>query len=505
MSPVWFNLCVKASHIPFISRIIMKHLTGTWALPLLFSLFCARAASVEAQARSEDISIARSFEIVEQNSLWLKIADSRVESARAQKGALDSFWYPTAELSGTYTHFTSEIEVRESLETLSGGKLSEIGASFPANTLLQEILSAVESTDIVVPIAPRNVASLNVNVVWPLFTGGRRLNSAKMGSALVEIAQTDRRQAESDVLSELVAVYYGVRLAQAVAEVRLQTYDALEKHFRNAARLEQEGMIKRSERLVAEVNAAEARNLWKQSSNDLGVAREALQNLLRADSVTFNPTSELFVLDLLPPRESFHAAAEDNPAIKKLSLQNDIAESELRIKNGAYLPSVALFGSQALYTRGLNRNLVPRTLVGVGLSWTLFDGLAREKSIRSSALVKEQLNDAKTKIAEDIRTAADKLYAELQNSLGSVESLKTALSLSRELVRARRKAFGEGMATSTEVVDAEVLLSEAKLGILAACYRFDTSLMGLLTLCSEAESFIDYASRGVSGTSLVGQ
>mgnify|MGYP001251147279 CR=1 FL=1 len=55
--------------------------------------------------------------------------------------------------------------------------------------------------------------------------------------------------------------------------------------------------------------------------------------------------------------------------------------------------------------------------------------------------------------------------------------------MSEELVRMRKKAFTEGMATSTEVIDAETMLSKVKVARLAAYYEYDVALMNLLALC----------------------
>ena len=61
-----------------------------------------------------------------------------------------------------------------------------------------------------------------------------------------------------------------------------------------------------------------------------------------------------------------------------LGIRQEIQHNELRIANSAYIPTVGLFGKQTLYAHGIRKNLLPRTLVGVGLSWTIFDGLGRE-------------------------------------------------------------------------------------------------------------------------------
>ncbi|MFQ9020637.1 MAG: TolC family protein [Parabacteroides merdae] len=52
--------------------------------------------------------------------------------------------------------------------------------------------------------------------------------------------------------------------------------------------------------------------------------------------------------------------------------------------------------------------------------------------------------------------------------MDNVKALNTTLEMSNELVRIREKSFKEGMATSSDVVDAEVVLSKVKTAFLLA-------------------------------------
>ena len=61
--------------------------------------------------------------------------------------------------------------------------------------------------------------------------------------------------------------------------------------------------------------------------------------------------------------------------------------------------------------------------------------------------------------------------------------MNTTIELSEELVRIRKKSFAEGMATSTEVVDAETMLATVRVARLAAYYEYDVALMNLLAIC----------------------
>ena len=155
----------------------------------------------------------------------------------------------------------------------------------------------------------------------------------------------------------------------------------------------------------------------------------------------------------------------ENYTVNQLQLQSQIARQQLRIDQSGYLPDIAVFGKQTLYAHGIQSNLVPRTIVGVGFTWNLFDGLAREKRIRQSKIAQQTLALGQEKAKEDL-------------SVG--------------LVRIRKKSFAEGMATSTEVVDAETMLATVRVARLAAYYEYDVALMNLLAICGTPERFEKY-------------
>ena len=60
---------------------------------------------------------------------------------------------------------------------------------------------------------------------------------------------------------------------------------------------------------------------------------------------------------------------------------------------------------------------------------------------------------------------------------------------SEELIRIRKVAYSEGMATASEVVDALLANSKVQLLQLSAYYQYDLMLATLLTLCGMPEYF----------------
>ena len=220
----------------------------------------------------------------------------------------------------------------------------------------------------------------------------------------------------------------------------------------------------------------------------------ALRTLLNLeDTCKIEPTSPLFINSTLPAKEEFQQTMRSgNYILNQLSLQQSIAKQQLRIDQSGYLPDIALFGKQTLYAHGIQSNLVPRTIVGVGFTWNLFDGLAREKRIRQSKITEQTLALGKDKAQDDLSVVIDKLYTGLQKAQDNVQALNSTIALSEELVRIRKKSFAEGMATSTEVVDAETMLATVRVARLAAYYEYDVALMNLLAICGTPERFEKY-------------
>jgi outer membrane protein TolC len=309
---------------------------------------------------------------------------------------------------------------------------------------------------------------------------------------MVDIAEVGKEETHALLQTELVQTYYALQLAERIQEVRKQTFQSLDQHYNHALKLEANGLITKAERLFAEVNLQEAKREWEASKKEYEVAHQALCSLLniQENDVEIHPVSPLFVSENLPDELYFkHLIPATNYTINKLRLEESIAESQLKISKSAYLPTIALFGKQTLYAHSLPRNLMPRTLIGIGFTWNLFDGFNREADVRVSRLAKESVSLEKKKAENALDVLVQELYSKIQEAKDETSTLQTTIKMSEELLRIRRKSFEEGMATSTEVVDAEVMLSKVRIAMLLATYQFDVSLASLCSACGVPDLF----------------
>lgn len=440
------------------------------------------------------LSFSEAEAIMTGTSKTMKVAEAAVSMANYERRRANALWWPQLQANGMYAHMSERVEVRQSLSRFTDPAKAYVQQLFPSEFLITGLLDRVGEHTFTFPLLPRDIASVGLTAEWIVFSGGKRWYADKMARSAVDVAENNSRQVADAERVLLVERYYGLVLAQQTEQVCHHRYEALLKHYRDAQRLESVGLIDKAVRLFVQVNMEEATREWNHAKSVVQTAQASLRQLLEvSDSLVLTPSSPLFVDEQLPALSLFtDAMRSNNPVLSTLRVEELMAGDKLRIDLGGYLPDIALFGKQTLYAHGLPSNLLPRTIIGVGFTWNLFDGLERESQIAQTRLAKQSLAWSREETEGELAVAVEELYATLQRTYDEVKVLDSSITLNEELVRMRRIAFPEGMATSAEVVDAENALSEVRLARLAACYAYEVALINLMALCGMTEKFDEY-------------
>lgn len=344
-------------------------------------------------------------------------------------------------------------------------------------------------------IQEKRYAAVNANFIWPVYTGGK-INAANKAAEIdVEEAGLQKEQKQGELMSELVSRYYGLVLAEQACKVRTQVAEAMKKHLFDSEKLAEQGQIARVEFLHAKVALSDAERELKKASREAEIVRRALQNTIAAgDSSDLLPASQLFFLKNLEKEEFFvDLALRNNPQLRLVDSKQELAATGVKLEKSNYLPTVAVSGTYDLANKDLSP-YVPDWMVGVGLKWSLFEGNARNRNLQAARFKEQQVEQAGIKAEEDIRTIIRKLYQQLAMQVEQLEELDTTLEFATTYADSREKAFREGLSTSTELVDARLLVAKVKIERLQALYNYDTSLAVLLQVCGNPELFLEYQS-----------
>jgi outer membrane protein TolC len=143
------------------------------------------------------------------------------------------------------------------------------------------------------------------------------------------------------------------------------------------------------------------------------------------------------------------------------------------------MPTVALFGKRELYTEDLTL-FEPTWAVGANLQWNLFAGGQTAGKQQSAKALQREVSQRTAKAKKDVDLLVEKRWRELEHANGRLLSLAKTTELADESLRAQQKAFAAGMATSLDVVDAQLALARVRVARLKAEYDADVALAGLL-------------------------
>ena len=438
------------------------------------------------------LSLEEALSIARSHNPTLALAHEEVIRAEARSRELNALWFPTLMLTGEYSHNTTEIAAVTTIGEIGSELVGNLAPIIEANPTIKEVVNNIGKSQLRLPIVPRNSAEVGAELIWVVFSGGRRVAASRIAKGLLSVANEQYSATQDGVVVAVAEAYWGLALARELTDVRRSAHAQYGEHLRQARRLEEEGMINRAERLIAEVAYDQNAALLASAEGNQQSAERLLASLLDIDSLTITPITPLRIPHTIPSKDRLIALIATTPTINSLQHGAQIASLTLNAERSRYLPTISLIGHQQLWSSGLDKNIFPRTIVGVGLEWTLFDGLSREGAIARS---KSALRSAQTtlqKADNDLHTAVERYYAILTTSLEEYQAQQTTLALAEELHRAQLRAFAEGMATSLDVVDATQRLYEVRLAQLATLYTIDTSLATLLMLVGKADELTTF-------------
>ena len=444
-------------------------------IALLLLLYRARAQGVEHLTLHDALALG-----LEHNPA-ITATRYAEQSAHRERQAAIGLFMPQVTLRGGYAHLNKDISL----------DLNPMLASL--SPILGEGLSAL-GLNLSYPLQNRNTAFLGGDVVVPIFAGGKVWTANRVAKIEYERTKEQSAQVRGRLVVEIVERYFGVELARRGVAICEEAVAVVGAHLHDLLILEREGMAVESERLYAEYRLAEVERDLQRARLKFDTANKALQTSLGAEYRVV-PSTPLFVLGSIETLDYFRAQALlRNPQLGEVGAVRDLAQANLRLRQAELMPEVVAMGAMNFCNYKLSP-LVPRMAVGVGLNFKIFDGLRSEYRTASARLQLRQVEALERKAERDIVLLVEDLYNKVEAVLATTSAVERAEEFATEYLRAKQQAFREGMATTTDVVDAVLNLSRVRFERAQMAFDFDLALARLLEASGMGESFEQYSYR----------
>jgi outer membrane protein TolC len=323
---------------------------------------------------------------------------------------------------------------------------------------------------VVYPDIPDNYRT-RLDVAWPLYTGGRDDALADAARADAEAAARDVAAVEADLRFDVTRAYWTAVTAAEAVRVVEQALARLDRHIEDLRTRLEAGLIPPNEVLTAEAQRARQDVQVIDARHGAELALAELRRL-----ANLAPEARVRLVTPLSPPEPAGGTLDDQIARAKdarperaaLAGRIEAASARVRAAGSSARPSVFVAGGVD-YGRP-NPRIFPRTSewqdswdVSVNASWSLWDSGRRAAEIGEASAaqraLRARLDDMDSLIGLEVRQRRLDLDAGLAAARAAGEGVRAAAEARRVL----DERFAVGVATSTDVLDAQVALLQAEL------------------------------------------
>jgi len=432
-----------------------------------------------------NVSLDEAISIALKNNAKLKISQTSIKIADTLYNQAYSAHYPTLDLSvnafrmsqdATFTlkgetvlDNTQSIAMNNALSQaaqadgnpVTAGTYANIAANTPAQTNVPiNFNTKILGSDSVIS---------KVSTVLPLYTGGKISSYVKQAGIGKKIAQEGKHRSTNEIIYDVKRYYYSVVLTKQLKKLSDDTMERMYFIQDLTTRLYKGGSlnVKKTDYLRTKlgINIMEALNIEITTNETL--AKSALlfaMGLPWGDSVDVTledipvPTMDKSLKLLVNNAYSF------NPDYQTLKLAINVYDAKIDESQSDYLPSVGAYASaQNIYNSyeyGLiNEDNKNTWTIGIGVEWSLFNGMRTSNEVEENRLEKLKLQQQKLLLKEGLALQVKKEFLQIKSSYKKYEVLIKATKTAEENRDLNTRAYQEDMVATKDVIESQLFES----------------------------------------------
>jgi outer membrane protein len=303
----------------------------------------------------------------------------------------------------------------------------------------------------------------------PLFAGGgiiANYEASRLGS---DIARFDEAAAVQDLVQEVKIAYFNILKAGRILSAAVQSLDRLTAHRDTAQSFYDAGVIPKNDLLYAEVELANGRQSLVRAENGLEMAKSKFNTVLRREINA--PVEIRDTLNDDPFEKTLDgciaAALLNRPEIRSYALRLEQAKRLVGLARSEYYPNVGLVGNYARYgdTPGVSGSPYKdqeNWYVMAVANWSFWEWGKTKNRVDAGLSRENQASDILANIRDQITLEVKSAYLLLREAEKQVLVSKKAIEQAEENFRINTERYREQVGTSTDVIDAQTLLTRAK-------------------------------------------
>ena len=293
----------------------------------------------------------------------------------------------------------------------------------------------------------------------------------KAAKSTKEFYQLNAQLTEEQIIERVSNAYFQVFTIQQKKETLESSYSSTEKARNIIKSLYDNGLAKKIDLDRTNVNLTNINTVLKQQQNAINQAENALKFYM---GMPIENKIELVKADMeiTPHLLDETVASDERSEVKILNKQKELLQYNKKAVEAAYYPTVNLnanyswqgLGDKFPLTNGKKNGVywADYSAITLGVNIPIFNGFATKARVEMAQIELDKLdvNLKDTKLGLDL--AYQNAKSQIENSLLALENQKANVSLAETVTTNTKNNYQYGLATLTELLEAENALVEAK-------------------------------------------
>jgi outer membrane protein len=316
------------------------------------------------------------------------------------------------------------------------------------------------------PQIPRAVGA---TITQTLYNGQQTGNRTRAAESQVSGAREGLRVLEQSVLLSAATIYMDYLRDAAIVEVQRSNTRVLEQTLKQTRDRFNVGEVTRTDVAQSEAQLAAGRTQQLTAESNLTTTRSNFRRIIGNEPQALAPGSPVdrFLPSTLPG--AVDLGLTENPNVTAAMFGIDVSFLQVKVNEGALLPSVTL---QASAQQGYDQSIsVPRSFVASGIaqiSIPIYQGGAEYSLIRQSKETLAQQRLALDQMRDQTRANIVTAWGQLVAGKAQVSSAQAQVSASEIALNGVREEAKAGQRTTLDVLNAQQALVNARVALVTA-------------------------------------
>jgi len=411
---------------------------------LKWILFIVTILSLPAAAQEKKVlTLQEAIDLSIKNSHELKANKAVIEEANAAVKEAEQRKLPDAKVSGAYMRLNNaDFNMKLKSNNNGGG-----GSPSEAPKVSQAMYGIL-------------------NLSLPIYSGGRIRYGIESSRYLAEAAKLDADNEKEKLIENTVEAFINLYKAKKAVDLVKENVAQAESRVKDFSNLEKNGLLPRNDLLKAQLQSSNSELLLLDVQNNWQIANLNMNILLGlADNTEIAPDSS-FVNTMTaekPLQDYVQNALTNRNDIASIDLKKKAAETGVKATKAEMYPSLALTGGYIAADVPKVFSVTNAVNMGVGVSYNVGSLWKTKAKVKQAEARVQQLEATEAMANDQVRLQVNKTYLDYLSSKKKIEVYEKAVQQANENYRITKNKYDNSLATTTDLLDADVAQLQAQL------------------------------------------